>query len=349
MNKSRLHWRLLLGIGAFIFVAPLSANEALCEGAPEVDAAVSKGLEHLVKSMRPDGSYSINGQYTMSMTALSGLAYLSAGHTPDRGAYRKEVSKILSFIMKQCQNPAFKNSGFITTANEGQPMYGHGFAVLFLSQVYGTVSDPSQSQEIKAVIRKGVALITRAQSRDGGWYYTHNSQADEGSVTVTQLQALRAAQNAGVLVNENVIAQAKNYLKKSQNRDGGIRYRAGNMSESTEALTAAGIACYFNCGDYSGEHITQAIAFLDSRMMRDDNSVTLRRGHFMYTHQYASQAYFALGGDRWRRYYKVMATHLVQSQMQDGSWQGDIGSAYATPVGIMILTLPYRQLPINQR
>ena len=40
---------------------------------------------------------------------------------------------------------------------------------------------------------KAVALTGRAQSTDGGWIYRPDTGGDEGSVTITQVQALRAA------------------------------------------------------------------------------------------------------------------------------------------------------------
>ena len=42
------------------------------------------------------------------------------------------------------------------------------------------------------VLTRAVKLITRSQSSAGGWLYTPDSNGDEGSVTVTQIQALRA-------------------------------------------------------------------------------------------------------------------------------------------------------------
>ena len=45
-----------------------------------------------------------------------------------------------------------------------------------------------------------IVLISRSQSRDGGWLYTPDDAGDEGSVTITQVQALRACRDAGISV-----------------------------------------------------------------------------------------------------------------------------------------------------
>jgi hypothetical protein len=51
---------------------------------------------------------------------------------------------------------------------------------------------------LAAVIYPGTmtALAGLALLAAGGWYYSPDSDRDEGSVTVTQIQGLRAARNA---------------------------------------------------------------------------------------------------------------------------------------------------------
>ena len=46
--------------------------------------------------------------------------------------------------------------------------------------------------------------------------------ADEGSVTVTQVQALRAAKNAGIAVPKIIIDKAMKYLEMSTTDGGGV-------------------------------------------------------------------------------------------------------------------------------
>jgi hypothetical protein len=45
-----------------------------------------------------------------------------------------------------------------------------------------------------------------------------------------------------------------------------------------------------------------------------------------------------------------MRDALVQSQASDGSWNGDsVGTTYGTAIALIILQLPYANLPILQR
>ena len=58
---------------------------------------------------------------------------------------------------------------------------------------------------------------------------------DEGSVTITQLQALRGRRNAGIVVPKSIIDKANKYLKNSTTPRGGVIY-----SWRTAVLPSAG-------------------------------------------------------------------------------------------------------------
>jgi len=326
------------------------------ETSPEIRRSIDKGLKHMAQNQAKDGSWKANGQYGMAMTSLSALAFLSAGHTIERGQYRKNVEKATAYVLRYCNRTVLKKlNGLITTPNEGRPMYGHGFAMLYLAQLYGTSSNPEINKRISDALRYGVQLISRSQSREGGWYYNPGDQHDEGSVTITQIQALRAAQNVGVTVKKSVIDEALKYLKKCQNPDGGIKYSLSSGGGSRPSLAAAGLACFYNCGVYEGKSVDLLSKYLRKYFKFDKTRKTVSipndRAHFMYTQHYASQAIFFQGGYFWEGYYKMISKHLLKIQNSSGSWSGSAsgGDTFGTAVSVMILSLPYRYLPINQR
>ena len=73
-------------------------------------------------------------------------------------------------------------------------------------------------------------------------------------------------------------------------------------------------------------------------------------GHYFYAHLYMSQAMYLSGDEKWLPYFEVMREHLIDTQNDDGSWDGDhVGSSYGTAIALYILHLPYKNLPINQR
>src|SRR5205807_895519 len=69
---------------------------------------------------------------------------------------------------------------------------------------------------------------------------------DEGSVTVTQMQGLRAARDAGIAVPRSILDKAMKYLENSTTDNGGVVYSLAQGSRAggaRPALTAATVAC----------------------------------------------------------------------------------------------------------
>jgi len=225
-------------------------------------------------------------------------------------------------------------------------MYGHGFATLFLSQVYGVEEDQERAARLHQVLQRAVRLTARSQSSRGGWLYTPDQSGDEGSVTITQIQALRGCRNAGVKVPRQTIQRAVQYIADSAQPDGGIAYRAG-MSGSRPAITAAAVACLYNAGEYDHPMAREALRYAVRHVRVQGGAV---QGHYFYAHLYMAQAMWQVGGKEWRDYFPKMRDHLVQRQGQTGSWQGDgVGVIYGTAIATLILQLPHQGLPILMR
>jgi hypothetical protein len=239
-------------------------------------------------------------------------------------------------------------SGVISVpAEEGRSMYGHGFATLFLASVYGMEEDVVRQERLHGVLSRAVKLIERAQSSAGGWIYTPDSGGDEGSVTVTQVQALRACRMAGIVVDKRAIDRAVDYIKKCQNADGGISYSLGSRGSSRPAISAAGVAVLYNAGMYDDQPFVDKAMQYVKRTIKPTSDTT---GHHFYTQLYFSQALYQHGGADWDNYLEKMGPWLVRNQRKDGSWEGDgVGPVYGTAIALIILQLPYALAPIYQR
>ena len=315
---------------------------------PDARAAIERGLTWLSKNQTNHGSW-LNaggyGTYPAAMTSLAGMAMLASGSTPTRGPHWREVRRAADFLLKRV-DPA---TGYISLGErEHHGMYGHGFATLFLASVFGMEEDERKQKQLKRVLDRAVALIRDAQSSAGGWYYTPQSNDDEGSVTVTQIQALRACRMAGIVVDKKTIDRAVSYVRRCQNEDGGICYKLSMAGSSSQpAITAAGVAVLYNAGIYDDQpFVDNAVQFCKSRLKVAVDTT----GHHYYTHLYWSQALYQRGGKDWDEYYRRVCKWLLSQQRKDGSWRGDgVGSVYGTAVALTILQLPNALVPIYQR
>jgi hypothetical protein len=314
----------------------------------QVDKAIARGLKYLAANQAPDGSFRDNGgmgSYPVCMTALSGLAIAASGSTPTQGQYAPVMRRAVNYSLRSAQtNGLFCRSG----EEESRSMYGHGFTMLFLAEVMGMEEDAERLGQIRGSLQKGVDLIARAQSGLGGWLYTPDMNGDEGSVTVTQVQGMRAARNAGIAVPKLVIDRAMKYLEKSAQDDGGIAYRVG-MTGSRPPITAAAVACWFNAGEYENPLALKALRFC-KRNIGIGQNLEGTYGHWYYSHLYLAQVMYLAGDVEWRQYYPKIRDHLLHLQNEDGSWDGDsVGRVYGTAIALIILQLPYNNLPIMQR
>jgi squalene cyclase len=320
-----------------------SAGSDFIDITPKQEEAIEKALAWLAKSQGRDGSWGAEGgggNYAMAMTGLAGLAILSAGHSPGRGKYGPNVLRAVKYCLKHQDR-----DGLISSGSDGQSMYGHGFAMTFLAEAYGMDIGGEMTNEMKDALTRAVKKTGQAQSSRGGWYYSPNSGNDEGSVTVTQVQALRSARNAGIDVPEKVMNMAIDYIRKSQNADGGVRYSISGGQTSSPALSAAGAEVMMMAGQYETKETKMICDYLKKNL--DPNRT--QGYHDFYTNFYGSQAMFQIGGDYWVKYFTALRERLLKSQSADGSWRGDIGSTYSTSIATLILALPYRYLPIFQK
>lgn len=311
---------------------------------PEQESAIERGAAWLAKNQGRDGSWTATGgePYPCAMTGLAGLALLATGNTPLRGPYGSQIRRAIDYLVKRQGS-----DGHISTPGDGRSMYGHGFAMTFLAECCGMDPGEEDRNRIKECLRKAVLLTARAQSGPGGWYYSPNSGQDEGSVTITQVQALRACRNVQIDVPPKTIERAIDYIKKSQQPDGGIAYRVG-MSGSRPALSAAGAELLLMAGMYDAKETQKAIEYVKKNISAE----ATRGQHDSYTTFYAAQALHQIGGTDWAKYFEARRKRYVREQQGDGSWRftgWGASPVFDTSVAVITLALPYQYLPIYQR
>jgi Prenyltransferase and squalene oxidase repeat len=355
-----------INVCAFIAVITLSLSAAHAEP-PRVDVHdnIDRGLDWLARNQdKNDGHWAAQGgQYPTSMTAMAGMPFLLEGSTLREGKYSGNLRKAVDWFLKRSQpNGLLGNPNNPTEANHY--MHGHGYALLFLACVYGEEEDEKRRRDLERLLTKAVEFSANAQTSMGGWGYVSaadNGDWDEGSVTVTQLQGLRAARNAGIPVPKSDIDKAVKYLQECTNPDGGIRYEYRHHGPSRLPITTAGVACAFSAGDYSSTFAKRWIAFCQRNIPFERT----RTPHYEYQSYYFAQAMFVLGEDRykqlfpatpdadclkWSRFREAMFGYLKASQSADGSWSGHyVGPVFETATALTILQLENNSLPIYMR
>jgi hypothetical protein len=364
MRSRRDVW-LLFALMLAALAAPLARAD---EMSAEQRKAVQKGLEYLAKNQHKDGHWeAFSGQYPVTMTGISGMALLMEGSTIREGKYKDNIRRAVDWLMSHSMPNGMLGNPNIP-GEAGRYMYGHGFATLFLACVVGEEEEGDRRRRLVDILERACKFSHAAQTNRGGWGYVsarEGSNFDEGSVTITQVQALRAARNAGIIVPQEAIKMAQKYLHDSTNTQGGIVYSlgGGGGGQGRPALTAAAIACGFSFGDYNSPLVKKWFTFCKQNLGGGLGGA--RFGHDEYTHYYYSQAVYMLGEDgyvklfpdskeserlTWSSYKKSNFENIIRSQSSDGSWSGGmVGPAFITPVYLTILQLDNAALPIYQR
>ncbi|MFQ5495802.1 MAG: prenyltransferase [Phycisphaerae bacterium] len=322
---------------AYADEAPRPATAAKSEYTSAATAAIERGLTWLAQHQGRDGSYGSLSHYGphVGITGLAALAFMADGSMPGRGPHGRSVDQCLTFVLSQASE-----SGLLAAETSHGPMYGHGFATLFLAEVYGMTNRP----EVRESLRRAVRLIVNTQNEEGGWRYQPVRADADISVTVCQIMALRAARNAGVYVDKTVIDRAIQYVHKSQNLDGGFKYMLSSGG-SAFARSGAGVAALQYAGVYGGDEIDRGLAYLKRFTPPSEQSV----GHYFYGHYYGAQAMFLAGDAYWQAWWPKIRAELLEKQSPEGYWRGQAGKEYGTAMALIVLQMPNRLLPIFQR
>ncbi len=314
------------------------------EISPQAVRSVSKALDFLATQQGRDGSFSgPGGQHRAAMTGMAGLAFLSAGHTPGRGKHAKVVTKAVEFLLKlQDHEGCYADDG-------GRSMHGHGYALHFMAEAYGMTADGELSRRLRKSVQEGVRLTARSQSPEGGWYYQPVAQGHEGSITITQVQAIWAARQAGINVPQKTIDKGVGYMRKSQQPDGGICYMLG-MPGSRPALSAAGVMVFCGYGMRDTKEAAKAIGYMRKMLSGKLNSrIGLGSGFDHYATLYLGQALYQAGDPDWSNHYPKLCDELIKQQNANGGWESSYGPVFGTACYTLVLAIPYQYLPTFQR
>ena len=329
--------------GAHAQGASTSRDRARGEITTESRLATKRGFEYFLRRVRVSGN--MDSEYPVAVNALVGIAFLAGGVTEKSGptSYSGALRRCTEALLKRQDDSGYFNDG-------RSQMYGHGFATLYIAELYGMGGD--REKRLQDALRRAIRVIERSQGTDGGWDYEplggERTGASDTSITVCQTMALRAARNLGIVVDKGVVNAARRYIQRAQNPDGGFRYRAvqGTFRQENSEFprSAAGVCILYSLGDYHSGAIRRGFEYLQK------NAWKLNLFPY-YGQYYCSQAMFQAGGQYWRDYYPRMRDLLIRKQRLDGSWKASAreNEVQVTAMALIILQLPQRLLPIFER
>jgi hypothetical protein len=331
---------------AVLVVAALPACAANVVRSADLERTTARGLDWLAATQSRLGHWTANeGRYPTAMTGMAGMALLAEGSTTTQGRYAANIRRAVDYLVGRS-----RANGLIgDPSRDDRYTYGHGFAMLFLSQVLGEEEDAERRQQLIDVLTRAVVFTGQAQTEAGGWGYVSAKEGmnfDEGSTTITQVQALRGCRNAGIAVPAEIIQKAIAYIRRCTTAEGGVQYNS-HGGGPRQAITAAAVACLFNAGDYDSSYVPKLLDYCRKNLSNISNAGF---GHWHYAHYYYAQVLYRESGRTWEEYRDAVYGKLLSEAGPDGSWsQGYIGQVYTTAINLTILQLERGTLPIYQR
>ena len=314
------------------------------------EACTEKGLSWVARTQSRLGHWTA-ANYPTAMTALAGTALCASGSTTMQGPYAENLRRAVEFLVSKA-----RPNGLIgDPLTDNRYTYGHGFSMLFLSQVLGEEEDEFRRQDLIKILNKAVEFSVSAQTRSGGWGYVSAADGndfDEGSTTITQVQGLRGCRNAGIPVPSEAIDNAKKYIYDCQNPDGGISYSSKNRGTSRPAITAASICCLQNAGESKTDVVNKMLEYCKKNLYQIQTQAQ-SFSHWHYSYLYYSQVVYREAADdknQWDAFRNRLYDRITNEQNREGFWEdSSIGPIYVTACNLIMMQLDLGYLPIYQR
>ncbi len=356
---------------AFFIAAPLAAQEArlpLAEVGPkpkpvepvkpeEIDQAIARGIEFLLKDQRPEGSWGsaertkdlnifapIPGAHHGFRAATTALCISALIET---GGQREDVKSAIDRAEKWLiENlPGVRRADGIALYN----VWAHAYGIQALVKMFHRhAGDETRQNEIREQIRKQIQMLERYETVDGGWgYYDFDvkSQKPAGSptsfTTATALLAFHDAQSIGIEVPQKLIDRALASVQRQKKPD--LSYIYGEylkyVPQHPVNLPGGSVgrsqACNLALRTFGDKQITDAAmkAWLERLFARNlwldigrkrpiphESWFAVAGYFFYYGHYYAGECIAQLPADDQTELKHQLARVLLPLQEKDGSW-----------------------------
>ncbi len=304
-----------------------------------------------------DFGVSVGGRHDVGVTALALLAFLGEGNTPTSGPHRQTVLRAARWLT-MIQDP---ESGRYAAWGVDKLCYDHVIATLAMCEAAAVTSSPA----VRRSAQRGVDFLQRARCPYNAWRYAHPQIGDnDSSVTAWAVQALVAADRAGLEIDEDTLIGALSYFDEvTDPATGRAGYNTfGSMAsrysynehfprEHGEAMSAAALVVRILLGQIPAENdIVRKHARLVARRSPEWD---LRGWKIdMVYWFYGAQGLHQLGGSEEKRWDAALLEAVGGRQRRDGGYDGSWdpagpwgpvgGRIYSTAMVTLALQGPYR-------
>lgn len=334
----------------------------------QAEKAVLKGLDWLKEHQREDGAWGVGMSKSMTakqerarLTGLALLCYLAHGETAQSENYGETVQRAIQYLLAEqdVKSGSFVPFSKTIGSHDDIGVYGHAISTYALCEAYAMTRMPI----LKEPLEKAVALIIQGQQLGGGWdhRYQHDKWSDL-SVGGWQVQALRAAEAAGVQVNGVVQALEKSvsFVQGMHAGEGKFYYRLGNKTPNGDLdyMTGVAVLCMQLAGSEDVEEVKAGLEYLRDVECTDwaegwEKTGKNKSFNIAYEWYYNTQAIFQKGGSKWPTWNNKFAPMLIEAQDASGAWKppSDMGRdltkdiIYTTEFCCLSLQVYYRILP----
>jgi len=350
-SSSRWYW---IGVMGLSLVAGPAFCPATIRGeitSEEVERAIRDGVRFLKGQQRPDGSWpEVEGRTQTGTTSLITLALLTAGEKPNSAPILRALEYLRHFGPEDLKST---------------------YGIALQTMVYAAAEPKRDLVRIVA----NVKWLERAQMKfadrrqwPGTWTYSDQKfQGGDNSNTQYALLGLNAASEVGVSIDPEVWAVSRVYFEKTQSRDGGWSYHAG-QNQSTGSMTCAGLSSLiitgarrFQSQEYLQGHVihncgkggldlgvARGIDWLSNHFQVEQNF----GNGFMWKHYYlyALERAGRLCGVRFFGrfdWYRLGADELVRTQNKlSGFWRGAAQENELVATSFALLFLAKGRAPV---
>jgi hypothetical protein len=337
----------------------------------ELDASLQRGVDHLISSQNPNGSWGgptqtkglniyapIPGAHHAFRSGASALALYGMLRSGDqRPETLAAIDRAEAWMIKEL--PRLRRADLTTTYN----VWGHAYGLRALSALHQHRQEDSAKQSIlKNLAIQQLEMLERYEDVNGGWGYLDfdgftrkPSGIPTSFTTATVLVAMHEAREVlEVALPEKEVQRSLRSIRQQQTPDHAYVYSYNHQYRPRVPINRPGgslgrsQACAAALRYFGDEAITNAIlkTWLDRLILRNGWLDIARKrpvphethfsnsGYFYYYgHFYATDCIAFLPKTDRTVYYQYLSKILVSKQEKDGSWWDYPLYSYHKPYG----------------